>query len=499
MLKVKSKPQILPSKGEDTIPFFLRRKSAVFKNWKAMKSNIEKNYQNALSRFNEKGPYYTSYPTLALWSNEFGSIEYTAALRDFLTGEGKDEPIHLYIHIPFCAKLCWYCMCNIKVTNNRAKIQEFVNYLLKEIDLFKAFFEKLGVVPNIKEIQLGGGTPSHLDNAQFESLMNSLSSMVNLKELDEFAMEIDPRTTTQDNLRFYAAHGVQRISFGVQDFDPEVQKAINRIQPPELITSLLTPQIRALFQGVNFDLLYGLPRQTLDTFRNTVELTKEISPDRVTLLKYAHVPELRKHMKLINIGELPADEELPEMFFDTVNSFVDGGYSWVGVDNFAKPTDSLAKANTNGSVFRTFNGFTPGRTRNLFGFGPTTTAAFGRYYAQNVYDHSEYFRAIDEGRFPTLRGYRMSDEDLLRREVIFSLLCNRECHLEETAERYGRKYSDVFSYEIEKLSNGYSDDGLVEIENGKLTVTPPGRFALRNLCYVFDALNRDKEYRIGGC
>lgn len=451
-----------------------------------------------LNRFNEAGPYYTSYPSLGQWSNDFTHNEYENALKDFLTGKEKDSPLHIYLHIPFCAKLCWYCICNIVISNDRDKIQFFLDYMLREIDLLRGFFERNGLKPNIKEIQFGGGTPSHLDNDQFTQLVDRLNTLVDFKTLDEVTMEIDPRTTTQENLRHFASKGVTRISFGIQDFNPEVQKAINRVQPPEMIDALLTSEIRALFSGVNFDLLYGLPLQTRETIRNTIELVKKFHPDRITLLKYAHVPELRKHMKLIKDDELPPVGELPVMFVDIVQDLLDHGYDWIGLDHFARSADDLAKAAEKKTVWRTFNGFTPGRAHNIIGLGPTTTGAFGRYYNQSVYDFSEYYKAIDAGHFPIFRGYKMSDDDLIRREVIFRLLCDHKVDFTHIGEKYDVNGPEYFRNELERLSSGFSDDGLVKVKNDAVEVTTYGRFLIRNLCKVFDnfADKNPRQYKI---
>ena len=286
---------------------------------------LEREFDGRLiAKFNESGPYYSSYPTLNRWHENFGHEQYVRALLEFFERE-PDAPIYLYLHIPFCAKLCWYCICNIQISNNRERIQRFVDVLLAEIAMLRGFFETHGIRPNVREIHLGGGTPSHLDNAQISSVVAALGTIADIAELDEFAMEIDPRTITHDNLAHYHALGVDRISFGVQDFDPTVQERINRIQPFEMVRDLLSAETRRMFSGVNFDLLYGLPQQTRDTFRNTVALTRDLAPDRITLIKYAHAPELRKHMKMIDRDELPPEELLPLMFADAAQSLVDAG------------------------------------------------------------------------------------------------------------------------------------------------------------------------------
>lgn len=450
--------------------------------------------------FEEKGPYYTSYPTLALWSTEMKSEAYQNALLDFFRGEGKAEPVHLYIHIPFCAKLCWYCICNIRVSNNRERIQKFVDQLCRETDKLREFFEEHSIQPRITELQLGGGTPSHLDRGQWTQLVEAINKLVDVNQVDEFAMEIDPRTATSEDLDFYASRGVTRISFGVQDFDPGVQKAINRIQPPELIRELLPDRVRGLFQGLNFDLLYGLPRQTRATFRRTLELVKEFAPDRVTLLKYAHVPNIRKHMKLINEEELTPESDLPDLFEDAVLGLTGAGYEWVGIDNFARHPDPLAKAVRNGTVGRTFNGFTPGRTQHMIGLGPTTTTSFGKYYFQGVYDNNEYYECLDRGDFPIHRGYALSVDETIRRAAIMQLITNQTLDFKWLSEKYDIDAHDYFAAEIQELKNRFTAAGMVEFkEDGELRVTAQGRYGLRTIAKVFDRFHFGREYEIGGC
>ena len=451
---------------------------------------------NLLNKFNESGPYYTSYPPLSGWVEAFGHDDYVCALKDFFSSEGKNAPIHLYVHIPFCAKLCYYCICNIAISNDREKIQEFLNYLLREVDMLREFFEKNSIRPNIREIHLGGGTPSHLYTDQFAQLTERLSALVDLRNLDEFAMEIDPRTTNKDNLRFYAGQGVKRISFGVQDFDAEVQKAINRVQPVEMIESLLTPDIRSLFGGLNFDLLFGLPLQTRETFRNTLKIVKRLSPDRITLLKYAHVPDVRKHMKAIRDSDLPPNDDLPLMFTEAVQTLLAEGYEWVGIDHFAKPTDDLGKAVRERTVWRNFNGFTPGRTNHLIGVGPTSTGAFGEYYSQNVFELHDYFKAIDEGKFPTFRGYRMKEDDVMRRDIMFRLLCDQSVNFDEIDAKYDINHREYFEYELVELRNNFIQNGVLEVSDNSVNITSLGRCFIRNVCRVFDTFTRDTNYKI---
>ncbi|MBM3598881.1 MAG: oxygen-independent coproporphyrinogen III oxidase [Alphaproteobacteria bacterium] len=450
-----------------------------------------------IAKFNEPGPYYSSYPTLGRWREGMGHDQYVRALVEFFERE-PNAPIYLYLHIPFCAKLCWYCICNIQISNNRERIQRFVDVLLAEIDLLKRFFDCHGIVPNIREIHFGGGTPSHLDNAQVSSVVDSLRQLADVGGLDEFAMEIDPRTVTRDNLAHYHALGVDRISFGVQDFDPVVQERINRIQPFEMVRDLLSPDVRKMFSGVNFDLLYGLPMQTRDSFQRTVALTRELSPSRITLIKYAHAPEIRKHMKMIDRSELPAVEQLPLMFVDAVEALVAAGYDWIGIDNFARPDDALAEAARRKSVGRNFGGSTPGRADNIIGLGPTSTATFGRHYFQSVYDTNDYTKAVREQRFPIFKGFELSQDDLIRRDVIFQFQCAQELDFGAIERKFGIEFDGYFGREIRDLEP-FIDQGMLEHSENGLRVTTLGRFFVRHICRPFDRFLQDgSQYRIHG-
>ena len=413
-----------------------------------------------LRDFNADGHWYSSYPSLNHWEDMSHAV-YAKVLKEF------KGPLHLYLHIPFCAKLCFYCICNLTVTNDRQKIQHFLDILCKEIDLLKPYS------PDIRDLHFGGGTPSHLDQKQFTQLCEKLNELTDLKSID-VAMEIDPRTVKQDDLRHYASHGVNRISFGVQDFNLKVQEAINRVQPSEMIEVLLTPEIRKLFTGVNFDLLYGLPFQTLETVKETLDKVLQFRPDRLTVLKYCHAPEVRRHMKLIDETALPPKDQLRPMFELIVDTLTEAGYLWIGLDHFCLPTDPLSK-----KVGRTFNGFTSGTTE-MIGLGPTTTGVFGTLYCQSQYHLHDYYESVNKGEFPIFRGYKMSYEDILRRKVIFDLLCNQTIDF--------KLYGTFFDKEASILQD-YPD--LCSIRNGVLTVTHEGRLLLRNLCKVFD--NKDIE------
>lgn len=431
--------------------------------------------------FNIPGHYYTSYPSLNHWSEDFGHRQYRESLRDYLDHEKWSKGVHLYLHIPFCAKLCSYCICNIMITNERSKIQNFLDHLLLEIRNLRAFYETEAKTPNIREIHLGGGTPNHLDREQFIQLMDGLATLADFSKLSEFAMEIDPRLLKEGDLQFYASKGVTRISFGVQDFDEKVQQAINRVQPFEMVKSVMGDGHH--FKGVNFDLLYGLPFQTLKTVGKTLDQVAELLPERITLLKYCHVPEVRKHMRLISVDDLPPPEELPVMFVTMAEKLMGMGYKWIGLDHFALAGDSLAK----GKVVRTFNGFKPGPVIDMLGLGPTATSSFRRIYAQNHYDLNRYYEAVKAREFPIERGYKLTDDDEERRTIIFRLLCEQSLVLKTNVANGFWDEKEA----IAKLPSEYFSVECNEFYYTRYKVSDYGRVLLRNICRIFD--NKDKK------
>lgn len=463
------------------------------------KDNIDPSVINEefISLFNKPGPYYSSYPTLGEWKKKDEKFDHEKSLKEYFE-KNPHKPVHLYLHIPYCAKLCYYCSCRIHISNNRDVINDFVTLLVKECNLLEDFFIKNKIKPNIKEIHLGGGTPSHLSIKELDTLISSIRRFVDIDNLDEFSMEIDPRTVNFEHFSHYASFGVDRISFGVQDFDTEVQKKINRIQPFELIKDLMQKEIRTKFKGVNFDLLYGLPGQTLETFRNTINLTKELSPERITLIKYAHIPEKRKHMKMIDVNDFPPEKDLPYMFVESAKALIEGGYSWVGIDHFAKKDDQLAIAKEKGTVYRNFGGETPGFTKDIICLGPTSTFSFGRYYAQSTYDLHEYKDKVENGIFPISKSYVLNDDDLLRRECNFELQCNQLLNLDKINQTYNIDFNSYFKKEIIRLKE-FENKGFIVFNNNQITVTTIGRYFVRQICQVFDTfLENSDEYKVHG-
>lgn len=462
-----------------------------------MVSSLKKVSKDLIEKYNVSCPYYTSYPTLSEWSSDFTSGDYIAGLTD-LCAKGNGTPLYLYIHFPFCATQCYYCICNSMITHDRKKIGFFLNYLLREIDLLDDFFKKYSFVPNIKRIHLGGGSPSFMNIEEFGLLTEKLKSIVDIDNLDEFTVELDTHTTTKEKLKYYHERGVNRLSLGIQDFDPRVQKAVNRMQPPELVEDLLSPEIRNFFKSINFDLLYGLPLQTRKSFEKTIKIVTGLSPDRITLLKYAHVPDRRRHQRLIKESDLPDHYHKTMIFIESVCSLRQNGYEQIGIDHFAKPDDDLAKGAKGKTLWRNFNGFTPGGTHHILGVGPTSTCGFLNYYAQNVYSLADYYKLLDNRQFPILRGYKLSKDDLIRRVVIYELLCYYSLDYLEIGNKYEIDFSKYFRKEIESLK-ALSKDGTVYVSGDRITITPLGRIFIHHICKVFNRyLQGGRVYKISG-
>ncbi len=450
-----------------------------------------------IDKYNVPSPYYTSYPTHGEWSETFSREEYEQGLKQLGDGNSNDG-FTLYLHFPFCARQCFYCICNSIISRNPETHREFSTYLLKELDLLEDLFTKHSVRPIIREIHLGGGSPNLMETQILERIIARIRRLTSPDHIAEFALEVDLRTVTRDLLQFYRELGIDRISLGIQDFDPNVQKAINRKQPPEMFEDLFTPDLRQGFKSINFDLLYGLPLQTRATFEKTLDTVVRLSPDRITLLKYAHVPDHRAHQRLIKETDLPGLHERAMIFVDSVHRLVEAGYEFIGIDHFAKPADELAVARRQNKMWRDVNGFHPGRTRNLLGVGPTSTAGFANVYAQNVYALEDYYRNISENKLPLLKGYTLGPDQVIRREIMFEILCYNTLRFSHVEKTFNLTFEAYFKPELESLKP-LIDDGMVERNSEGLKITPRGRFFIQHVCKVFDRFLRGgKTYRISG-
>ena len=452
-------------------------------------------------KYNITGFMYTEYPHKSFWSSEFGGPGYKAALGR-LFSENKQTPFLLYVHIPFCEQLCWFCTCHMLITKEYDKVTGYLPWLYREIDLLRRFFDDEGVKPNFREIHLGGGSPTFVNEKDFDTLIEKLGTIADLKSLDELALEIDPRKVDKDKMHYYQSKGINRISFGVQDFDLEVQKAINRVQPAELIENLLTSEVRGLFRnGVNFDLICGLPHQTPETIRKTCERVAEMSPDRVCLNYLHYSPQFAPHQRIMldgrngRPGELPNFHERKLIFLEALKTLTEKGFVRTGYDHFAKPTDAVAQAMQEGKMQWNSLGVTAGRYADVIGIGVSSLSTLGDSYAQNFYELQDYQTALTKEELPIYRGWRLGEDDRLRRTVIHTLRNFFFLDFREIEKRYGIVFKEYFKEELVTLQE-FVRDGIVELTDTTLTITELGHQFANLVARDFDKFyNANKKAR----
>jgi oxygen-independent coproporphyrinogen-3 oxidase len=425
-----------------------------------------------LARHDVAIPRYTSYPAVPDWT---GGCDATAWKTHLSSLDGSMAPLALYVHLPFCASRCLYCGCNATVTTRTEVVDRYLDRLEREIGMVAA---AIGDPPQVVEMHWGGGTPNFLDEAQLARLVAMLRSAFAIDATTECSVEADPRLVSRWQLEELHQLGFSRISFGVQDLDPAVQDAIGRIQPASLIEEVVAQARGAGFSGINFDLIYGLPRQTAEGFERTVATALALSPDRVACFGYAHVPWLRAHQKRIDAAELPLGDVRFALFRRAVEQFVGAGYEWIGLDHFAKPDDPLARAAESGRLHRNFMGYTTRIGQHLLGLGTSAISEVNGWYVQSAPELGEWQRTIDAGTLSVARAHMMSDEDVLRGAAIAQLMCNAE--LPYALWSGGRR-------ELEERFEPYAIDGMVRFDHDRVRVTPLGRFFVRNLCAALDA------------
>lgn len=441
------------------------------------------------------GFMYTDYPHKSVWSEDFGDEDYRVALRSLFLDK-TNPPVLLYVHIPFCPKLCYFCLCNKIVTRDYNKVTHYLNFLYREIDLLHDFFQKNSIKPNFREIHIGGGCPTVLKKREFDQLMEKIQSIVDINKLSEFAIEIDPRTVAgkKETMKYYHSKGIDRISIGVQDFDPDVQKKINRIQPRELIEDILSPDIRKDFKSVNFDILIGLPGQTMETFRKTIDTIIELSPDRIDFAFFNYAQRNHPHMKLLKTDGCLNNTERHMLFVYGCKTFVRNGYGRIGFDHFAKPTDNLAKAMKNKALSWNSLGYRPGKCQDMIGVGVHSGSRItANYYFQNVYSHADYEAAITKGKFPIYRGFKLNKDDLIRRDIINEIRSYLVLEPRSIEAKYNIDFKKYFSAEKAVLDE-FAKDGVVELNDSNIAVTELGKPFCNLVCRIFDNYNRNINF-----
>jgi oxygen-independent coproporphyrinogen III oxidase len=435
-----------------------------------------------LRRYNVQGPRYTSYPTAPAWKETYGSADYAAILAESSTG-ASPAPLSLYFHLPFCEKLCYFCGCTVVITGTKHGPEHpYFDVLAREIEWVA---DRAGENREVVQLHWGGGTPTYFSPELMERLGRRIFDRFRLSPDAELGVEVDPRVTTPEHLASLARLGFNRLSMGVQDFDPRVQEAINRIQP-YAATRALVEEARGLgFSSINMDLIYGLPHQTPESFSATIDRVLEIAPDRLAVYSYANVPWMKKHQSVLE-PHLPDETTKFGIFRMALERFSDAGYEYVGMDHFARPDDELARAQRNRTLHRNFQGYTTKAGTDLLGFGMSAIGSVGAHYVQNRRDLAPYSQAIAEGGAATFRGARLSADDALRRAVIEGLLCHGVVVKREVEERFGIAFDATFAAALERLE-GCAADGLVEISREEIRATALGRVFLRNLAMPFDA------------
>ncbi len=436
-----------------------------------------------LQRFDVPGPRYTSYPTADRFVEAFGADDYTLALKQRRNGAvGLARPLSLYVHIPFCESLCYYCACNKIVTRHAERAQVYLQYLAREVALHTAH---CGPGQTVSQLHLGGGTPTFLSDEGLAELMGLLRSHFTLQPGGEYSIEVDPRTVTPQRLAFLAQLGFNRLSFGVQDFDPQVQKAVHREQPAEQVFALVQAARDLNFDSINVDLIYGLPCQTAESFERTLAQVCELRPDRIALYAYAHLPERFKPQRRIDTAKLPDAGSKVAMLARSLAVFQAAGYVYVGMDHFALPTDSLAVAKRQGRLHRNFQGYSTQPDCDLIALGVSAIGRVGATYSQNAKTLEEYYDLLDQGRLPVVRGLALGRDDLIRRAVIMALMCQGELLFEVLDQAWLIDFRRYFTAELEMLA-GLQAQGLVEISEESVRVTAMGWYFVRAVAMTFD-------------
>lgn len=436
-----------------------------------------------IRRFDHSGPRYTSYPTADRFKSGFNEQAYRAYLAQRAgTGAGANPPLSVYVHLPFCESLCYFCACNKVITQDHGRSAQYLDYLDKEMALVS---KHLGPDRGTAQLHLGGGTPTFLSASELTGLMASLRRHFEFSPDAELGVEIDPRTVNEATLSMLAGLGFNRTSFGVQDFDPAVQAAVNRIQPLEMVEKALNASRNAGFQSVNTDLIYGLPKQSLSSFDRTLDQVIRLSPDRIALYNYAHLPSRFKAQRLISASDLPSAEERLQIFLMSTRRLLEAGYVYIGLDHFAKPDDELNLARRDGSLHRNFQGYTTRAECDLIGLGVSAIGKVGNSYSQSVRSVNAYYRILDEGRLPIEKGFELSLDDVLRRDVIMTLMCSMPLDFAALNRTYGIDFTAYFEAELKRLEM-FKDSGLLRIDGKGIGVTPKGRLFVRAMGMVFD-------------
>ena len=441
-----------------------------------------------IRRFDRTGPRYTSYPTADRFVETFGEVSYFAWAAKRNIG-GVQRPLALYVHLPFCRDVCFYCACNKIVTRDAGKAARYLDYLGREIGLQAALFRD---DPRVAQMHWGGGTPTYFTTDQLRQLFQRLAGHFEFAPDGEYSIEVDPRTVNPDTMHLLRETGFNRVSFGIQDFDPKVQAAVHRIQSEAQSRAAIEAARDAGFRSINLDLIYGLPKQTLAGFNATLGQVIETRASRIALYNYAHLPLVFKPQRRIHESDLPSPETKLKLLELAIERLATAGYVYIGMDHFAMPDDELAVAQRQGRLARNFQGYSTCADADLVGLGVSAIGAVGPTYSQNYRELGEYYDRLDRGQLPIMRGVELSADDLVRRAVIQSLMCHFEISKQQIEAAYLVQFDRHFAAELDELQ-AFEKQGMLALEDGWITVTPRGRFMVRSICMVFDRYLREKR------
>jgi len=437
--------------------------------------------QELIVRYGGRGPRYTSYPTALQFTDNFDENDYR---QKAIASNDSDVPLSLYVHIPFCHSLCYYCGCNKIVTRNEARVARYMEMLYKEIEMQAELFDRSR---KVEQLHFGGGTPTYLDKEQLGALMEHLRASFNFDDSDEreFSIEVDPRTVDAERIQELWDLGFNRLSLGVQDFNEDVQKAVNRMQSAEEVQALVDAARKAGFGSISFDLIYGLPHQTVESFDATLDVVIAMKPDRLAVYNYAHLPNRFKGQRMINADNIPVPEVKLDLLHHTIDKLCGLGYMYIGMDHFALPEDELVVARENGTLQRNFQGYSTHRQCDLVALGVSGIGGIGNMFAQNSVSTIEYEEIIERGELPIVKGLLVDDDDLLRAAVIQDLMCYDSLDFDKFGADHGIDFREYFAEEVQQLGV-LEEDELIELSDAGITITPKGRLLLRNIAMTFD-------------
>jgi len=441
-----------------------------------------------IHRYDKAGPRYTSYPTALELHEGFGDSNYRVHIDKSNAAGG---PLSLYFHLPFCDTVCFFCACNKIITKNRAHAEPYLNNLLQEIQMQGALFDRSR---KVNQLHWGGGTPTFLSYEQMKRLMDATRQHFNLHDDDtgEYSIEVDPRETDENTVAQLRSLGFNRISLGLQDFNPAVQQAVNRIQTEEQTFAVLDAARKHGFRSTNIDLIYGLPLQTVDSFAQTLDKVLEKQPERFSIFNYAHLPSKFKSQRQINEADLPTPEAKLAILQMIGHRLMTAGYVYIGMDHFAKPDDELAIAQREGKLYRNFQGYSTHSDCDLVGMGITSIGRVGDAYSQNVKDLLLYDDLLKQGKLPVFKGVDLTADDKLRSAVITQLICHFDLNFANIEQRFGIVFADYFAAELQALQE-METDGLLTLNTDKIQVLAAGRLLIRNICMVFDRYLAQKQ------